>query len=158
MSIVYHKVFYLSTHFWDFFKIFLYFILHFWDLSVIIYPQPPKGGHIMSDIANRILQLINKKELTYSSLSKSTGIPKSALQRYATGETPKIPLDRLEAIAGALGVSAAYLMGWEEMQKNNDILSDVVIRARTDSEFLEALKLIYALDREKLSSLLSFLK
>ncbi len=71
----------------------------------------------MSEISNRILQLITEKELSYSDLSKRTSISKSALQRYATGETPKIPLDRLELIAKALGVSAAYLMGWEETKK-----------------------------------------
>ena len=48
-----------------------------------------------------------------------TGIPKSAIQRYATGETEKIPLDRLELLAQALGISSAYLMGWED--RNSDI-------------------------------------
>lgn len=82
----------------------------------------------MSEISNRILRLITEKGLSYSDLSKHTGIPKSALQRYATGETPKIPLDRLELIASALGVSAAYLMGWEDRRSSrestiNDIIS-----------------------------------
>ena len=43
-----------------------------------------------------------------------TGVPKSTLQRYATGETTAIPLDRLETIAKATSVSPAYLMGWEK--------------------------------------------
>lgn len=68
----------------------------------------------MSDVSNRILNLISSKELSYGELNKITNIPKSALQRYATGETEKIPLDRIEILATALGVTAAYLMGWEE--------------------------------------------
>ncbi|MBQ7037746.1 MAG: helix-turn-helix transcriptional regulator [Clostridia bacterium] len=64
-------------------------------------------------ICNRILQAINAKEISYGELSKATGIPKSALQRYATGETRKIPLDRIQLIAQATGVSAAWIMGWE---------------------------------------------
>ena len=52
--------------------------------------------------------------MTYGDLATKTGIAKSAIQRYATGETKKIPLPRLEALADALGVSAAYLMGWDE--------------------------------------------
>lgn len=52
--------------------------------------------------------------MTYGDLAAKTGIAKSAIQRYATGETKKIPLPRLEALADALGVSAAYLMGWDE--------------------------------------------
>lgn len=67
----------------------------------------------MSEISERILERIKQSNTSYGDLSKVTGIPKSALQRYATGETEKIPLDRLEKIAAALGVSAAYLMGWK---------------------------------------------
>ena len=68
----------------------------------------------MSELSNRILNLILDKDLSYGELSRLTGIPKSALQRYATGETEKIPVDRLESIARALGTTSAYLMGWEE--------------------------------------------
>lgn len=65
----------------------------------------------MSELSNRILDLITDKNLSYGELSLLTGIPKSALQRYATGETEKIPIDRLELIAKALGTSSACLMG-----------------------------------------------
>ena len=65
----------------------------------------------MSELSNRILNLILSKELSYAELSQLTGIPKSALQRYATGETEKIPADRLELIAKALGTTAAVLLG-----------------------------------------------
>lgn len=67
----------------------------------------------MSDISNRILKIILEKEISYGELSDKTGIPKSALQRYATGQTEKIPIDRLESIAKALGTTPAFLMGWE---------------------------------------------
>lgn len=68
----------------------------------------------MSTIASRIMDVMKNKNITYIELSKATGISKSALQRYATGETAKIPLDRLESIANALKITPAYLMGWEE--------------------------------------------
>lgn len=68
----------------------------------------------MSELSNRILKLILDKDISYGELSQVTGIPKSALQRYATGETEKVPIDRLELIAKALGTSSAYLMGWGE--------------------------------------------
>lgn len=67
----------------------------------------------MSDISNRILEIILSKEISYGELSEKTGIPKSALQRYATGQTEKIPIDRLEKIAKAIGTTTAYLMGWD---------------------------------------------
>jgi len=65
-------------------------------------------------IAAKILDLINKKDFSYGELSRLTGIPKSALQRYATGVTEKIPVKRIEAIAKALNTTPAYLMGWDE--------------------------------------------
>jgi len=67
----------------------------------------------MNDIAVRISKAMSEKKISYGELNKLTGIPKSALQRYATGETDKIPLDRLELIAEALGVSAEHLIGWD---------------------------------------------
>jgi len=67
----------------------------------------------MSDISERILEIILNKDISYGELATTTGIPKSALQRYATGQTEKIPIDRLEKIAKAIGTTTAYLMGWE---------------------------------------------
>ena len=49
---------------------------------------------------------------SFGDLSKMNGIPKYAIHRYVTGETTKIPLDRLELLATAWGVPASYLMGW----------------------------------------------
>lgn len=68
----------------------------------------------MSEISKRILAILLNKEISYGELSERTNIPKSALQRYATGQTEKIPIDRLAKIANAIGTSAAYLMGWED--------------------------------------------
>ena len=68
----------------------------------------------MSERSDRILKAIKKTGVSYSELAKLTNIPKSALQRYATGETEKIPIDRIEAIAKAVGVSSQYITGWEE--------------------------------------------
>lgn len=66
----------------------------------------------MSDISKRILSILAEKEISYGELSDKTGIPKSALQRYATGQTEKIPIDRLQRIASAIGSTPEYLMGW----------------------------------------------
>lgn len=68
----------------------------------------------MSECSDRILQALKQADLSYGELAKLTGISKSALQRYATGETKKIPIDSIEAIAKATNVSAKYLMGWDK--------------------------------------------
>lgn len=78
----------------------------------------------MSEISKRLLQLIEDNDISYGELSKKTNIPKSALQRYATGETEKIPITRIEIIAKALNTTAQFIMGWDENESyNNDIFS-----------------------------------
>ena len=82
------------------------------------------NNELKNEIAVKISRAMHAAQMSYGDLSKATGIPKSALQRYATGTTAKLPLPRLEAIASALSldpaylnVSAAYLMGWEDDPK-----------------------------------------
>lgn len=65
-------------------------------------------------IVERIVEQMKKKGISYRTLADKTGIPKSALQRYISGETAKIPIDRIEAMAKCFGVSAAYLMCWTD--------------------------------------------
>ncbi len=75
----------------------------------------------MSEISEKILKLIDTNDISYGELSKITKIPKSALQRYATGETSKIPMDRIESIAKALGTTSERILGWDEKLDNNII-------------------------------------
>lgn len=79
----------------------------------------------MNEISRRILSEMQKKELSYTDLSKLTGVSKSTLQRYVTGGTDKIPINRVEAIAKGLGVSAAYLMGWTDEKEDTDLAREV---------------------------------
>ena len=74
----------------------------------------------MSKRSDRIFEAIKKSGLSYGELSKRTNIPKSALQRYATGETEKVPIDRIKLIAQATHVSDIYLMGWDDIVNNDD--------------------------------------
>lgn len=63
--------------------------------------------------AKRINEAIKASKLSYAELEKITGVSKSALQRYASGETKKIPVDCIEKIASATNVTSEYLMGWD---------------------------------------------
>ena len=101
-----------------------------------------------------------RKELGISAddLGKLLGKDRSTVFRYEKGDIEKLPVDILQPIAAALHTTPEYLMGWEEVQKNNDIMSDIVVRMRKDDEFYEVVKRIYELDREKLSSLRQLLQ
>ena len=64
-------------------------------------------------VSDRILKQMQLRGLSYGELSAATGLAKSAIHRYATGQTDKVPTEALEKLARALGVSPAYLTGWE---------------------------------------------
>lgn len=63
-----------------------------------------------------------------------------------------IPQSKIVKFAEVLGVSVAYLMDWEEVQKNNDIIADIVVKLRTDDDFLSLVTLLYRMDKEKIES------
>lgn len=66
-----------------------------------------------NEISKKIFDAMKAARMSYGELSKRTGIPKSALQRYATGTTEKVPADRLKLIANALGVDVFSLYDWD---------------------------------------------
>ena len=68
----------------------------------------------MNERAKRINEAIEKSGYSYAELSELTGVSKSSLQRYATGETKKIPIDCIEKIAAATRTDARYLMCWDD--------------------------------------------
>ena len=76
----------------------------------------------MSIRSERIKALVDGSGLSYQDLEKLTGIKKSSLQRYASGETSKIPLDVIEKLATTFNVSQNYLIGWDETKKAPDEL------------------------------------
>ena len=92
----------------------------------------------MSVISERLLQAIRQRGYSYVTLSERSGVPKSAIQRYATGGTSKIPSERIDALATALGVSANWLMGWEDKAPDEDELQQLLdeLRGREDMRML----------------------
>jgi len=62
--------------------------------------------------SERLRIAIEESNLTYEKLGQLTGIAKSSIQRYATGNTKKIPIDAIEKLALHLNKSPIYLMGW----------------------------------------------
>lgn len=65
-------------------------------------------------IADRIKAAREAAELTQEELGKQCGTTKQSIYKYENGIVTNIPLDRIERIAGVTGVSAAYLMGWDD--------------------------------------------
>ena len=64
---------------------------------------------------------------------------------------------RAAQFAEALGVSVAYLMGWEEISKKNDQLVKLVVRMRSDNEFAKAVSMLDNLSPAQFSAILGML-
>ena len=108
-------------------------------------------------IGDRIKNRRKYLKMSADELARRLGKDRSTIYRYEKGDIENLPLDVLEPIANALETTPQYLMGWEETQKKNDILSDIVIRMQTDDVFLSAVESLYNLDQKKLSSILTLL-
>ena len=68
----------------------------------------------MSVQSDRIRSEMLRNSLTLIEIEQRTGIKKSSMQRYVSGQTGKIPMSAIEKLANLFGVSGAYLMGWDE--------------------------------------------
>lgn len=53
-------------------------------------------------INEKIAEVMKEKGVSYGELAKATGLSKTAIYKYATGQTKKIPISNLEKIAKAL--------------------------------------------------------
>lgn len=60
----------------------------------------------------RLRELRKERGLTLDALAELVGTSKQTVQRYETGIISNIPKERVEALAAALGVTPAGLMGW----------------------------------------------
>ena len=86
----------------------------------------------MKERASRIKSLIEESGNTYQELEQITGIKKSSLQRYASGETGKIPLSAIEKLANAFNVSVSYLMWGTDEKKPSEISLEGLSSAKAD--------------------------
>lgn len=72
----------------------------------------------MSVQSDRIRSEMLRNSLTLIEIEQRTGIKKSSMQRYVSGQTGKIPMAAIEKLAELFGVSGAYLMGWDEKENS----------------------------------------
>lgn len=112
----------------------------------------------VASIATRLREAMDMAKKKQVDLERETGIARSAISRYLSGEyEPKSK--PIYELAKALGVSEQWLMGYDvpmertQAQKNNDALSDIVVMLRTDEEFFSIVEKIRKMDPEKRKSL-----
>jgi transcriptional regulator with XRE-family HTH domain len=100
-----------------------------------------------------------RNELGWSQRELSSKMGYSNNSTLAKIELGKVDVSqaRLEQFAQVLGVSVAFLMGWEQIQKKNDQLVRLVTRMRKDEKFAEAVKMLDELDADKYENVLQIL-
>ena len=111
-----------------------------------------KGCDCMN-IGQRIKQRRKELKISADELGKRLGKDRSTIFRYEKGDIENLPLDILEPISEILQTTPQYLMGWEEEQKKNDIQADIILKMRTNEDFLQAVETLYKLDDEKLKGI-----
>ena len=70
-------------------------------------------------IGERIKATRKRKRVSQVELAEKTHTLKQTLYKYENNIITNIPSDKVESIARALGVSPAYLMGWEDEPAKN---------------------------------------
>lgn len=90
------------------------------------------------------------KNMTQEELGKILGVQKSAIAKYENGRVVNIKRSTLQKISEVLGIRPAELF-FEQVEQTNDIITDAVIRMRSDAEFFSAVEMLLALDSDKLS-------
>ena len=76
---------------------------------------------------------------------------KSTVARIESGKID-LPQSKVVKFAEVLNTTVADLMGWVEVQKKNDTMSDVVVRMRTDNEFFSIIEGLNQLNPVQLAS------
>lgn len=109
------------------------------------------------DMSCRIKELRKAKGLTLEEVGNMVGVGKSTVRKWETGIIANMKRDKIAALANALDTTPAYLMGWQEEQKKNDIQADIILKMRTDSDFMSAVETLYKLDKDKLQSVTQML-
>lgn len=116
----------------------------------------------ISSPSEQLKEALDIREMKAAELSERSGINKPSISCYLSGRyEPK--QEALYKMGRVLDVAEMWLAGYDipmerpKSQKNNDAISDIVVKLRTDDKFLSAVKKIYDFAPEKLESFLRLL-
>ena len=116
--------------------------------------------------AKNLRKYMNSKGITQKELAEIIGVSAPAINKWLHAE--KYPrIDKIEKLADYFGILKSDLIEDKsekhfEMQKNNNTITSIVVRLRTDSEFFSLVEALNKLDKEKVNGvkqmLTAFLK
>ena len=106
---------------------------------------------------DRIRILRESKGMTQEELAKLLNTKRQTISKYEKGIVTNIPSDRIENIAKLLDSTPEYILGWEKVQKKNDTMTDIVLRMRTDSDFLSIVESLHSRNDSEIMELMKTL-
>ena len=105
---------------------------------------------------------LNFSGKTQKELAAIIGVAPSTFNDWLKAK--KYPrIDKIELLADYFGILKSDLIEerskeYKNMQKNNDAITDIIVRMRVDNDFLSLVLTLNEMDSEKLASLSAFLK
>ncbi len=123
------------------------------------------GSNIpVAELKDRLQEALTLRKKKAADLAHDLDIPKSAISQYLSGKSKNMISKRMYSICSYLDISEAWLMGFDvpiertKAQKNNDIISDIIVRMRSDEDFFAAVETLNSLDKDKLASVAQLLQ
>lgn len=115
------------------------------------------------EIMSKNLQYyVEKSGKSQKDIAVLIGVSTSTFNDWMKGK--KYPrIDKIEALARYFKILKSDLIEertdeHRQMQKKNDVLTDIMIKLRTDDDFFELVQTLTHVDSDKLSGLLALLK
>jgi transcriptional regulator with XRE-family HTH domain len=97
-------------------------------------------------IGERIKYRREELGLSQDELARRLGYKSRSSINKIENDASGLPQTKIVAIANALQTTPSYIMGWQEVQKKNDTLTDIVVQLRSDDELLSLIEGITQLD------------
>lgn len=88
------------------------------------------------DTSTRLQELMDIKNINQVDLCQRTGIPKSSMSMYLSGER-RPRQNRLSQIAEKFNISEAWLMGYDVPMERTDSLSDETLSQKDKRDILD---------------------
>jgi repressor LexA len=124
-----------------------------------------RGGELMAwskaVFAKNLRHYMESRGKSQKELAEIVGVSAPTVNEWLKAK--KYPrIDKIEILSNYFGILKSDLIEEKteehrEMQKKNDILTDIVLRMQTDDVFMSAVESLYKLDQKKLSSILTLL-
>ena len=103
------------------------------------------------EVGERIRQRREELNMTQEELAKKVGYTSRSSVAKVEANANGMVQSKLILFANALQTTPAYLLGWENEQseKKNDIITDIILKLRTDNELLDIVRELCSLSAEQ---------